>query len=122
MSSKHEHGREIMDPVPYAATVDTPEETTDDRIRQLLYSEKMQTLAEARGMETAEEAEDFDIPDDIDDPTTPYEVAPFLDEVLKMNEDPDEVPEPLVGPGGTAKQEAQPTPAEQKPSSPEQMD
>lgn len=43
------------------------------QVARLVRSEQLKMAAEQAGMETFEEADDFDIPDDPIDPTTPYE-------------------------------------------------
>lgn len=48
-------------------------ETEVDRIRRLIRSEQMTMAALQSGHETFEEADDFDIPEDPIEPTTPYE-------------------------------------------------
>lgn len=44
-----------------------------ERVRDLVRSENLRMLAEAQSLESFEEADDFNIPDDPIDPTTPYE-------------------------------------------------
>lgn len=43
------------------------------QIREMVLSEQLRLAAENAGMETFEEADDFDVDDDPADPTTPYE-------------------------------------------------
>lgn len=66
-------GKEVGDPTPVAPPVGlTRELTMADRIQQMVRREVSQR-AEALGMETLDEANDFDMPDDPLDPSTPYE-------------------------------------------------
>lgn len=55
-------------------------ETLEERIRRLVRSERFNADLEEAGFETFEEANDFDVPDDLPDPATPYE--PFFDPAL----------------------------------------
>lgn len=67
-------GREIPDPVPLAPPVGWKKQPSlAEQIREMVRSEKLAQEAAAAGYETFEEADDFDIPDDPVDPTTPYE-------------------------------------------------
>lgn len=68
-----EQGREIPDPTPMAvpAGFKVPE-TLDEQIRRLIRG-AISTHADAQGAETFEESEDFDIDDDMFDPSSPYE-------------------------------------------------
>lgn len=66
--------REMVSSVPIAAHVRVGvRETEVDRIRRLIKSEQMTLAALQSGHETFEEADDFDIPEDPIEPTTPYE-------------------------------------------------
>lgn len=49
------------------------QESEVQRLRRLLRSEQLAAEARAQGHETFEEADDFDVPDDIVEPDTPYE-------------------------------------------------
>lgn len=65
---------EKTDPVPVKPPVHRQRQhTVDERIRAAIRSDRMQQIAEARGMESFQEADDFDIEDDPIDPLTPYE-------------------------------------------------
>lgn len=69
-----EKGREVLDPVPLAPPVGYRREVSQsERIRQMIRSEHMRMAAEIQGMESFEEADDFDVEDDPIDPNTPYE-------------------------------------------------
>lgn len=66
--------REMVSSAPIAAHVHVgARETEVDRIRRLIKSEQMTLAALQSGHETFEEADDFDIPEDPIEPTTPYE-------------------------------------------------
>lgn len=66
-------GREIPDPIPMQPPVGykrTP--PLRDQIREMVRSERLRLEAEAAGAETFEEADDFDVDDDLD-PYSPFE-------------------------------------------------
>lgn len=66
--------REKPDPLPVSPPLGykkTP--SLSEQIRDMVRSEKLRQAAEEAGVETFEEADDFDIPDDPVDPSTPYE-------------------------------------------------
>lgn len=68
-----ERGHELPDPTPLAPPVGyNPQPSLAETIRRMVRSEKLAMEAEAAGMETFEEADDFDVGDDYD-PTSPYE-------------------------------------------------
>lgn len=73
------NGHEIPDPQPIAipAGFKRPE-TLAEQVQRLVRTQVSQ-LAQARGAETFEESEDFDVDDELD-PHTPYET--FFDPVL----------------------------------------
>lgn len=67
-------GSEIPDPTPVAPPVGYKRQPTMvEHIRNMVRSERLRQEAEAMGMDTFEESEDFDVGDDDDDPHTPYE-------------------------------------------------
>lgn len=67
-------GAEIPDPTPLAPPVGYKRQPTMvEHIRNMVRSERLRQEAEAAGMDTFEESEDFDVGDDEDDPHTPYE-------------------------------------------------
>lgn len=69
-----EHGHEIVSNVPMAPPVGYKKEpSVSDRIREMVKSEMLRREVEAAGLETLEEADDFEIPDDPVDPSTPFE-------------------------------------------------
>lgn len=66
-------GHEVPDPTPVTIPVSLRRsESMDERIARIV-QHSLSTAAADQGMETFEEADDFDIPDDPIDPTTPYE-------------------------------------------------
>jgi len=69
-------GEEIPDPTPIAVSPKlTPSKSIHDRVLEVLRSERWNEMMRAQGMETFEEANDFDIDEDDDAPPTPYEEA-----------------------------------------------
>lgn len=82
-----EEGREVPDPRPVAPPIGyVKQPSMVEHIRSLVRSTMLQQAAEAAGMETFEDADDFDVDDEQDDPRTPYEAvfdppAPTLPEV-----------------------------------------
>lgn len=78
--SKYENGREVMDSRPMAVPVGFRRPPSlIDQMRVMIRRE-MSEAAAARGAESFEEANDFDVGDDPDDPTTPWEHAADGDE------------------------------------------
>lgn len=68
-----EHGLEVPDPTPMEIPVAMRRpETSDERIRRIIAHSLSVRAAEA-GLESFEEADDFDIEDDPIDPSTPWE-------------------------------------------------
>jgi len=64
---------EVADGTPVAIPVHLQKsESMDERIRRIVQFSASQA-AKQQGLETFEEADDFDIPDDPIDPSTPYE-------------------------------------------------
>lgn len=73
ISSHDAEGREILDTTPIAPPVGfTKEPSMFDYVREMVRSERLRQEAEAQGFESFEDADDFDVGDDVD-PTTPYE-------------------------------------------------
>lgn len=67
-------GKEYPDPVPFSVPVGyVPPPDLMDMIRRMVHSEMAQTILKDAGIETIDEADDFDIEDDPLDPLTPYE-------------------------------------------------
>lgn len=71
MSKFNDKGEEIMDPTPIAVPLRFKQRSYYDQMREMIRRE-MSQAAQDRGLESFEEADDFDIGDDYD-PTTPYE-------------------------------------------------
>lgn len=70
------NGTEMIDPVPMAPPVGWQRPAGIlDNIRNMVRSELMAQEAAKLGKETFEQADDFDVPDEIDDPQTPYEAV-----------------------------------------------
>lgn len=65
---------EVPDPTPMAIPIGFKRpETLAEQVRRLVRSEQLSSYARSQGMESFEEAEDFDVDDDFD-PRTPYEL------------------------------------------------
>lgn len=80
-------GFEVPDPMPAAAPAGFKRpETLAEQVQRLVRG-AISRQAEAQGVETFEEADDFDVGDDFD-PTTPYET--MFDPVLQREITPDE--------------------------------
>jgi len=66
-------GREKPDPIPLSPPLGYKKHPTlREQIRDMIRSEKLRQEVEAAGLETFEEADDFDVGDDYD-PRSPYE-------------------------------------------------
>lgn len=73
ISELDDQGREILDPTPMAPPIGyTRQVPLHLQIREMVRSEALRQAAEAEGMETFEEADDFEVDDDFD-PRTPFE-------------------------------------------------
>lgn len=69
----NDHGHEIPDPTPMAPPVGfKPQPSMVEIVRAQIAGERLRQEAEAAGLETFEEADDFDVQDDFD-PSSPYE-------------------------------------------------
>lgn len=69
----NEDGHEIPDPTPVAPPIGYKKQPSlAEQIRQAIASERLKEAAEAAGLETFEEANDFDVGEDYD-PSSPYE-------------------------------------------------
>lgn len=91
-------GHELVDSTPMAPPLGYKKQPTMvDHIRNMVKSEMLRREVEKAGAETFEEADDFDIPDDPVDPTTPFEEIfdPPVDEKGKVT------PAPSVKPSST---------------------
>lgn len=68
------HGNEVMDGTPFAVPIHLKRPPTlQEQVSRLVRSEAMRMEAARLGRESFEEAEDFDVDDDLD-PRSPYEV------------------------------------------------
>lgn len=69
-----ERGHEVVSNVPMQPPLGYKKEpSVSDRIREMVRSEMLRREVEAAGLETMEEADDFDVDDDPIDPSTPFE-------------------------------------------------
>lgn len=69
----NEKGQEVPDPTPMAPPVGyVKQQSLAEQIREMVRSEKLRLEVEQQGLETFEEADDFDVGDDYD-PSSPYE-------------------------------------------------
>lgn len=93
-----EQGRELHDPRPVAPPVGfVKQPSMVEHIRALVRSEMLRKEADDSGLDTFEEAEDFDTGEDDDDPRTPYEAVfepPAIPLPGESSEPPPEPPEP----------------------------
>lgn len=70
----NEQGEQMVDPTPVRLPVGFKHvDNFAERVRQIVRGERLKAEAEAMGAESFEEADDFDVPDDPIDPSTPYE-------------------------------------------------
>lgn len=89
---------EWPDPRPVAPPIGyVPEMSLAERIRAMVRSEHLRYAAMQGGMETFEEADDFDVDDDFD-PSSPYEMF-FDPPVVSAEAHPSGVSSPLDEPG-----------------------
>ncbi|AZL82718.1 hypothetical protein [Apis mellifera associated microvirus 38] len=66
-------GQELPDPTPMAPPVGyVRQPSLAEQIRNMVRSQHLAMVAESQGFETFEEADDLDIPDDVD-PSSPWE-------------------------------------------------
>lgn len=71
-----ELGRELPDPTRIEAPVEFKRpETLEEKIARAVYTLEWRKRVQAQGYETAEEADDFDVADDVELPTTQYELS-----------------------------------------------
>jgi len=77
---KYKAGREVMDSTPMAVPIGMKRpESLVDQMRSMIRRELSEAAAQ-HGRETFEEANDFEVDDDPDDPTTPWEHAADADD------------------------------------------
>lgn len=87
---RYKGGREYIDPVPFQPAVRMGmEKSLNERIRDMVRSERLAQELDSAGAETFEEADDFDVGDDFD-PESPYEVQfdppePLVDNSEKLS-------------------------------------
>ena len=108
----NERGQEVPDPVPVAPPVNLRREMSlEERVRMLVRSERLAEELRSRDRETFEEADDFDIPDDPIDPSTPYEADFEGENVRELRRRHDEAAPPPVEPQEPAPPAPSNTPA-----------
>lgn len=91
--------REIMDPVPIQPPIGYKKAPSlSEQIRDMVRNEKLAQELAAQGAESFEEADDFDIPDDPVDPSSPYE-ADFEGDAAAALLDANREPEPILTDG-----------------------
>lgn len=82
-------GREVPDPNPLEIPVGFKRpESLAEQVRRLVRSEQLSQSVQAQGFETFEESEDFEIDDDMFDPSSPYEEVfdPVLGRGITLDE------------------------------------
>lgn len=85
-----EFGRELVDPTPMAPPIGYKKQPSMvEMVRNMVRSEHLAREAAMMGKETFEQADDFDIPDDPLDPSTPYEneFDPPVRELVKVGQE-----------------------------------
>lgn len=74
LATYNERGEELLDPRPMALPVGFKHpKTLQERMRELLRSEEIRRFLDAKGEETFEEADDFDVGEEDPLKSTPYE-------------------------------------------------
>lgn len=83
-------GREILDPVPIAPPVGyVKQPSLAEQMRAMIRSENLRAHAEQQGFETFEEADDFDVGEDVDVVMqSPYEFEEHFDPELHSEDAP----------------------------------
>lgn len=108
-------GRERLDPTPMAPPVGyNPQPSLMDQIRIAVRQENFRRSVEAAGFETFEEGDDFDVPDDVPDPHTPYEA--HFDPPPAPKPAPPPIPEGKGGAEAAGSQKDPPAPAPAPPA------
>lgn len=81
----NERGEELPDPTPLELPVGfTRPPTLDELVARLIIDPRVQAELRASGIETEEEANDFDIPDELPDPTSPYQETDVITDADEM--------------------------------------
>lgn len=113
----NELGQELPDPRPMAPPIGwVKQPTMVEHIRNLVRSTLLQQTADAADIDTFEEADDFDVDDELNDPRTPYEAifdppAPTLPETSATAAgEPPKPPETPVAAAAAAPAPAAPAP------------
>lgn len=73
-------GREVLNPVPMAPPIGYVAQPTLMEMMEQMLRVKLQQLRDDDEVDTAEDAEDFDIPDELGEPPTMYEFVSMADE------------------------------------------
>lgn len=74
-------GKEILNPMPLEVKEDLGRPPTlKEQICRILKGERMKALLEQQGYESFEEADDFDVPDEPEEPISGYEVKDMIPE------------------------------------------
>lgn len=98
---QNEHGHELPDATPIAPPIGyVKHPTIAEQIRDMVRSEQLRAAAMASGLETFEEADDFDIEDD-PMPDAPYEAnfdPPASSDFLRHGDQPPAPPSPPAPP------------------------
>lgn len=105
-------GKQVPDPVPMAPPIGYKRQPSlSEQIRQMVQSEHLAMAAREAGMETFEEAEDFDVGDDYEQMRSPWEnefdppLSEIIDagrEALAAKQSQSDPAEPAGSPPGTA--------------------
>lgn len=75
LGRQNEKGQEIPDPTPIAIPAGiTRPPTLQETIQRFIRNDAIRRHLETQGIETFEEADDFDVPDNLD-PSSPYELV-----------------------------------------------
>lgn len=108
-------GRERPDPTPIAPPVGYKRQPTMvDHIKAMVRSQRLAEEAAAAGKESFEDAEDFDVGDDLD-PPSPYETElldGYMESAIREGRLTDPEPEPPSESLGAPPEEGKPAPTE----------
>lgn len=111
MAMLDENGHEVVSNVPEAPPLGWRKQPTMiDHIRNMIRSEKLREEAAAAGNESFEDADDFDVGDDLD-PTSPYEAEFEPVKAVKARKEVADAEERVVKAGAEAAKAAEATTA-----------
>lgn len=109
-------GREVLNPVPMAPPIGYVAQPTLMEMMEQMLRVKLQQLRDDDEVDTADDAEDFDIPDELGEPPTMYEFVSMADEFPEFRAarepDPDDRGEKEDIPEKTPKSRSKKKPAE----------